>query len=220
MHKTRAKTRRTARGFTLFEVLIAVALLSAIFVIVAGALSFSVRAWRSADASISAMRDVAFAQSMMRQTLEGAYPRLAGNGYVDFAGGADSVRFIGRTPNALNAAARSYIEIRAMEAEDGVTVAIAFSPEFADETVRETMIEGLTELSFSYLPRRQTNAPEPEWADNWTGEARLPALIKIEAQFREDDRRQWPPLIIAPQIDVDAACRYDPLTHFCQGRRQ
>lgn len=224
MRKTIAKKQQASRGFTLLEVLIAVALVSAIFVIVAGALQFSVRAWRASNASITATQDVAFAQSIMRQSLEDAYPRLAGAGAVEFTGAAESVRFIGQTPNALNAPARAYIDISAEEtengAENGIAIVIAFRPEFTSDTVRETLIDGLSNVSFSYLPPRRDGAPEPEWSDHWTGAARLPALIKVDARFPEGDRRAWPPLIIAPQIDVDAACRYDPLTHFCQGRRQ
>lgn len=215
-----AKNRRAAQGFTLLEVLIGIALVSMIFVIVASALQFSVRAWRNTDNAITAMQDVAFAQSIMRQALEDVYPRLAGDGYVDFLGDAGGVRFVGRTPNAVSAFARADIELRTVETENGAALAIAFRPEFTDETVRETLIDDLAAVSFSYLPRQKNGAPKPGWTDSWAGEARLPALIKIEVQLREDDRRRWPPLIIAPRIDVDAACRYDPLTNFCQGRRR
>lgn len=215
-----AKNRQTARGFTLLEVLISVALISVIFIIIAGALQFSVRAWRKADTSITAMQDVAFAQSIIRQTLEEAYPRLGGDGYIDFTGDIDGVRFIGPTPNAINTPTRSHITISTVDAEDGVAISIEFRPEFTEDTVRETLIEGFSDVSFAFLPPKKDGAPPPEWTDKWAGEARLPALIKIDAQPHDEDMREWPTLLIAPQIDVDAACRYDPLTNFCQGRRQ
>lgn len=217
-HKTTSK-QSAARGFTLLEVLVSVALISAIFIIVASALQFSVRAWRISDTSITALQDVAFAQSLMRRAVKGAYPRLAAGGDIEFTGDVNGVRFVGETPNALNAPARAYIEISAMEEESGFNITIAFRPEFTDGPVREVLIDALSGVSFSYLPRRENNGPEPEWTDAWTGQSRLPALIKVEATFHDGDRRQWPPLIIAPQIDVDASCRYDPLTNFCRGRR-
>jgi len=214
------RERRAEKGFTLIEVLIAVALVSAIFVIVAGALQFSVRAWRNTEASLTAVRDVAFAQSILRRTLESAYPRLAGDDRIDFVGDATGVRFVAETPNALDAPVRSRIAIRSVASEDGVAVVIEITPEFSDTRVEETLIEGMSSVSFSYLPRRRDGAGAPEWTDRWAGEARPPALVKIEAQPAKDDRRRWPALIIALKTDVDAACRYDPLTNFCRGRRQ
>jgi general secretion pathway protein J len=46
----------------------------------------------------------------------------------------------------------------------------------------------------------------------------LPKLIRIRVSFKPRDGRIWPDLIVAPHIDADSGCVYDPSIRHCAGR--
>lgn len=210
--------REASRGFTLFEVLIAVSLLALLSLVTLSALRFGAGAWRKGDATLSALEEASFAQQFLRQSLSAAYPRLAGEDAqaVEFVGGPSEIRFVGPVPLSVSPAARAYLTIRVEEGARGNSLVAEIRPELMGDsaTVEETLVRGMTEFRFSYLA-----AGETQWREGWAGEPRLPALIRIEATPMESSGAVWPELIIAPQIDADASCRYDRLSKYCQGRR-
>ncbi|MEZ5892449.1 MAG: prepilin-type N-terminal cleavage/methylation domain-containing protein [Parvularculaceae bacterium] len=212
---------RHCRGFTLYEVLIAVSLLALLSLVTVSALRFGVGAWRKGDAALSAMEEVSFAQQFLRQSLSSAYPRLAGEGQqsVEFSGSDSEIRIVGPVPLSVSPAARANLMIRVEKTDRGENLIAEIRPELMDEdardaTVREMLIGGMKEIRFSYMAKGET-----AWRDRWANEPRLPALIRIEAAPAENREAVWPELIIAPQIDADASCRYDALSKYCQGRR-
>jgi hypothetical protein len=63
---------------------------------------------------------------------------------------------------------------------------------------RRVLIDGLARAQFRYF-----GAPEPgqtaDWRDNWNGNAGLPELVAIEAEFLDGGGRAWPVLQVAPK---------------------
>ncbi len=214
--------RRASGGFTLVEVLIAIALLALLSVMILGALRLGVRAWERGDAAYTGVEDVSFAQLILRRSLEEAYPQLVRGEsatVIDFNGSETGVSFLGPAPQSLRPAGRARIVVRSVADGESVTLVIEIRPELANPenngaVIVEPLIEGLESVKFSYLPLGESG-----WRSAWTNETRLPALVKIEAEITGGGR-VWPTLIIAPRIGVDVACRYDPLTKYCQGRRR
>ena len=55
------------------------------------------------------------------------------------------------------------------------------------------------------------------WHESWRDQTRMPRLVRVTVTSRQGATR-WPPLVVAPRIDVDANCVLDLLTRDCRGR--
>src|SRR3954466_6122521 len=89
-------------GFTLVEVLVALALFSLLAVLLFDNVKFGLQAWRSGSARADALqRDVA-AQDVLRRLIGNLYPMMLGEGSaqrrIDFDGQAESLEFLGDAP--------------------------------------------------------------------------------------------------------------------------
>lgn len=215
------------RGFTIAEALVATALVALLFVIILGGLRLGLDVWRRNSAALAGVNEISFAQGLLRRAIIDAYPSLTGDdpqaGVVDFAGTSTTLSFLAPAPQAAAAAGKARVSFRVTPEADGLSLVMEMrlanpAADGEDRVVVETLMRGMESFAFSYYPR---NAPPDglSWRAAWTNEARLPVLVKAEAVFPEGDARVWPVLIAAPRIDVDASCRYDRLTHYCQGRR-
>jgi general secretion pathway protein J len=216
-----AHKRCASRGFTLPEVLIAVSLLALLSLMVVSGLHFGVRAWRKSSVVVSSVEEISFAQQFLRRSLTGAYPHLVGKGVqsVDFKGSATELSFLGPVPQSVSPAARAHLIFHTEPSAGGMSLIVEIRPELMRSDARnaiitETLIDDMENIKFSYRAEG-----ESDWRDQWMNKPHLPALIRIESEPREGDRRIWPTLIVSPGIDVDVSCRYDPLTKYCQGRR-
>lgn len=224
---SRAQTQNAEAGFTLLELLIAITLLGFISLALFGALRFGTRVWERAEQRTASIATIARVQALLRRELAGAYPAYvradASHGAIAFDGTAERINFIGPAPLSLAQAGRARIEIARTSDETGLALILRAKPELArddTEAKSEILIDHLTALNVAYFGE----GPEGEaasWQERWKDAQRLPRLIRIEAQFESQassSQSYWPPLIIAPVITADVSCRYDPLTHDCEGR--
>lgn len=185
-------------------------------------LRYGFAAWRSGEAVFSGAEEVSLAQEILRRSLEDAYPRVvgeAGAGFIDFEGSATRMSFLGPALLPSLSGARERLILSASPDAGHMSLILESRPEVAvsvneGAVVAERLVERMESFTFSYLADGETS-----WRDQWSNEARLPALIRIEGEPRDGDRRRWPTFIVRPRTDVDAACRFDPLTKYCQGRR-
>jgi len=211
-----------ASGFSLLEVLVTTALSALVLVLLLGGVQTGFKAEERIGRTVSGSDDVRFAQDYLRRTLSGSIPMLdrTTDGAVprlSFEGGSSVVSWVAPAPLAISQGglARYKVEIRTDDQNPALLITISnldAGPD-SDPVSAFALIEGFETARLSYL------GDDRLWRDDWRVQHRLPELIKIEVTFAKQDGRQWPAFIVAPSNDVDAGCRYDPVTHSCRGRR-
>lgn len=210
-------------GFTLMELLVAMTLLGLVMVLLTGGIRFGARVWERSEAQGSHTDTIRVAQEFLRRQLSRAYPLFVTdptNPHVEFSGNEDSMALLTTAPQAFSQPGRIRLRIASTKNANSADLIIAMQDELAKNDSfgeTQTLVRGFESLSFSYfgtLPRDK----EPSWHHDWTDARTFPLLIRVEGRFPLGDERKWPDLVVAPRINADAACIYDALTQYCQGR--
>ncbi|HWD28595.1 MAG TPA: prepilin-type N-terminal cleavage/methylation domain-containing protein [Rhizomicrobium sp.] len=194
-------------GFTLIEILVTLALLSLLAVLLFGGLRFGVRAWDGAQAHGAGMEELHVVQDRLRHEIEAAYPGYDASDplhpRIDFSGGEAHMDFLAPAPQALDTPGR--IRTVLSVARDGNDARLDM--EAGDAA--SALLRHAASIRFAY-------SDGDRWTDSWNGT--LPKLIRIRVSFKPRDGRIWPDLIVAPHIDADSGCVYDPSIRHCAGR--
>jgi general secretion pathway protein J len=202
------------RGFTLLELLVAITLLGLLMAALFGGLRLGTRVWETADARLEASVRIQIVQDFIRQRLaealplEGMPPELAEEGMGEplFQGTVEAVRFAGLLGENLGTGVY-VMELALAEYEDSGHLVLRWHPlEPHDQTSEEiepdqrVLIENIEALELSYFGTIDPAQP-PDWWQAWEGQAELPRLIRLRVRFADNDRRQWPELIVRPMVD-------------------
>jgi general secretion pathway protein J len=215
---------RPEAGFTLVELLAALALLSLLSVILLGSLHFGLKAWERGAVHADRVDHVALVQGFLRRAIEDAYPFFtvdaATQGRVEFEGTPSSLRLLSSAAHALRSGGRSRLSLAAVQGRQGLDLVVTATPELARDdgaVTRKVLLADIQSIELSYFGRGRADR-EPAWHDRWTAEVRLPRLVRIRVSFPPGDHRLWPDLRVAPRIGADVGCVYDPLSKRCRGR--
>jgi prepilin-type N-terminal cleavage/methylation domain-containing protein len=175
--------RSPSRGFTLLELLVAVALLALLAASVLGAVRLIARATGPVStAAIEATYTLA-GMDWLGAQLRSALPvedldAAAPSGAVRFSGTGDRLRFVVPAPDAF--AAYGYVELELISLEDALDARLlAYSPDPSTSAVlhAERLVTG-SGARFEYFGRTAPGR-DPGWHDRWRGEAGLPARVRI-----------------------------------------
>jgi len=212
------------RGFTLLEVLIALALMSLIGTILIESLHVGGRAWQQVTRTAVNVDEIARAQNFLRQRLNTMYPPgspagvaaadrsfVGENNLLEFSGAAPGDPGIGfaRYRLALSSAQTSDLVVR-YRPEDGES-----PPVHGSDWSSERLLEHTEGLVIQFW---EESAGTPgHWATHWGDATRLPRLIRIDVRFADHDARRWPPLYVEPRIDTRATCVFDVVSRRCRG---
>lgn len=200
-----------AGGFTLLEMLVALALLGGLGLLLAGALQTGGLAWRrsrgiSEDVALRDGLRLAFEHQLgqAQPVFAGADP---GDARLDFLGEPDGVSFLGPLPEAIapGVLARQRLVVAAS------TLVLAWQvPGMAEEVL--PVLEGVTALRLGYWAPPEAGE-EGGWRAEWRDRPRLPGLIALEIL-----RPPAAPLafLVAPRITATPACLYDPVGPACR----
>jgi general secretion pathway protein J len=195
----------SARGFTLVEALVGLALLGLLTALGFGALGLVARA--GAAVAPDPMQ-VAAVQELLRLRLLGAMPVIgeggAGRPAVLFEGGPARLRFVADLPPRFAVPGPALIELRHEAGAEGVLI-LAWAPLGAaasGEGARgRVLLGGVARLALRYHgdPSGRDGAT---WRDRWEEAAVLPAAVQVALEFAPGDPRRWPPLLVAPRLAV------------------
>jgi general secretion pathway protein J len=189
---------RRERGFSLIELLVALAVFALIGALVASAVRAGLGGARRMDAHAERLEEVRLSQTFLRRQLGLAQPvfwRDDERRSLAFEGAPDHVDFVAEAAPQLGGGARVF---RVARTADGVELLwaplAADAASFAFERAQRRLLVGrLGAVRFSYFGAVESNRP-PTWREDWRGPA-LPLLVRIAAAA--DD---WPELTIGPML--------------------
>ncbi|WP_315722114.1 MULTISPECIES: prepilin-type N-terminal cleavage/methylation domain-containing protein [unclassified Bradyrhizobium] len=210
-------------GFTLVEVLVALALFSLLAVLLFDSVKFGVQAWRSGSARAESFQRELVAQDVLRRLIGNLYPMMLGEGAaqrrIDVDGQAESLEFLSDAPAVSGGAGRFRFKLFADRRRDGGDLVLQSRPELAvkPDTERTLLVSDIDRIELSYAARATGDA-SPAWSTSWKDQSEAPGLIRLRVLMRPGDARHWPELVIAPRVQADVACVYDALTMRCRGR--
>ncbi len=214
---------RRARGFTLIEVLVSVALMALIATILVVSLQLGGHAWQQVTRLASGTEDIAQAQAFLRERLGTLYPDGIGRAGLAPTGrlvsDGSNLEFSGFAPAATPGALLRYqITVRGDRA--ALTVRAQPDPQGALDSPTsdgsdEYLVRGVASLAVQFW---QVSPDSPgRWVGTWSGSTELPRLIRIDVSFPDGDRRQWPSLYVEPRVDTAVDCQFDVVSRRCRG---
>jgi general secretion pathway protein J len=211
-------------GFTLVELLAALALFSLLCTLLFGNVRFGMRAWQYGAVHAEQVDQTMVVQGVLRRIIEEAYPLFLVSDpthpHVDFDGMQTSLDFLSSAPTAAGAGPR-YRFLVATDKVGGKTDLVMTSrPELAstaDANTRTVLLADIERVEFSYFGATLSDSAA-QWRNEWLQQAAAPQLVRVRAWFPAHDGRKWPDLLVTPRISADVSCVYDALTKRCRGR--
>lgn len=204
---------RRTRGFSLMEVLAALALLTIILLGVYSGISTATRIVRSGSQAIERMDDVRSAQSFLRSELAQAlvvpFGETDDGDPIVFSGDAKTMRFVAPMPGYLS---RLGPELQTLSlVDDGrglfrleVTLSL-LPPDGSDPkpiSEPQVLMRGIRKGAFSYRGMNEQNEPG-EWQDTWADSPRTPSLARIALDVTGNVA--FPSLVAPVRIDPSAS---------------
>ena len=208
-------------GFTLLELLVALAVLGLLSLVLFGSLSFGIQVWQRSEDALESANHVHNVEAALFRDVSRAYPLYAliapGHAKIDFDGTEDSLIFL--TPDDTLPGALDRVTIKQEASDDGTVVTRSSALELSAQagTQDTVLFTHVGQLRFSYFGADASGKPSA-WRDEWRDRTRPPSLIRIEIAFTNRPEGFWPGLVVAPRLSSDAGCVFDPLTKDCRGR--
>lgn len=193
--------RRSCRGFTLFELLLSVTILSIVAALILGAFRVGYRAWEKGEASIEDLQRLRIVLDRVKRQLSAAVPDTI-NGEdapgIGFSGAEDSIRFISGyslVPGIQKG--RVIVNYRVSETPDAgkrllfheESLVFVDTEQHTDPDADQyyELLAGTAGIVFEYLKpgEAQTIAT---WSSTWDSETEgaIPAAVRISVRTQPD----------------------------------
>lgn len=218
------------RGFTLIEIVVALALLAMVSISLFESLRFGQRTYEKVIRGGGAHWDVFAAQRLVRNLVESAYPEEPSQtGAVrryGLEGRKDRIVLTAPAPEAVGGAGLFRYEFSLRQnVAAGYDVLVRWWPDYAVDTgsvaasAQEVLIEKIVSLEWSYRAAPALNdsgGGGDAWKNEWLDSQELPALVRLRVKFPDGDSRRWPDLVMAPRVTDDANCVFDIVAQRCR----
>lgn len=192
------------RGFTLLELLIALAIVGALLATLLGALRVGLASWRQGDDRAEAHQHLRSLSEVLRHSVAAAFPyrqsgQEGGAPEVQFKGEEGRLSFVTFSPPFPLAAPAPFTAVtftRQAGEHPGLAIREKALPNFNpfEETEPIFLDPAVMEVAFQYL------RPDGGWTDAWDGAAEqgLPQAVQIRLTARLGGRTETlPPLTIS-----------------------
>jgi general secretion pathway protein J len=216
-------TRGGNRGFTLIEVVVALAILSLCTMVLYQGLEVALSGWRTAVSRSVDQDSVTTAQRFLRARLESLSPfrpGASGGAAAAVTGTDQELEFTGAAPSAMGPGELRY-ELRLRRGRAGNEFLVRWRRAWdgridrvADAWHEEAILQDARSLEFQYLAIDPVAGPT--WRSEWRSRTAAPALIRVFVTFEPGDRRRWSHFTVKPLIDADPRCDFDPVSRACR----
>lgn len=206
------------KGYSLLELVIALALLGFIAVAMTGGIRFGARAWEVSEQKVESVERLEGAQNLLRSLLQRAVPRQLDPAFaVDldlFRGTAEALTFTASAPSAFGAEGLTRFELRVEGDAPAQRLLLSWQgANGAAPAKTQELVAGAERIDIAYAVREQTGGLR--WRDSWSDQSGAPVLVMIRALFPKSSNRRWPPLIVRTRITHDPLCLYNADTFGC-----
>jgi general secretion pathway protein J len=197
---------KTARGFTLIEVLIAMTLLSIMMVLLFGSMKICAESWEKGENKIAEVNNVAAVVNFFQRHLVQAEPlwndfsneEKNGEKLFSFQGRPQAFQFVSAFPASAGRAGLQLISV-ALDKDRGEQVLkVTLTPFFpigeGGEWFKEEeiLLRSVSFFSLTYFGSEDGQA-ESRWLDEWIEKDRQPQLVKINIGL--ENEMYWPEMI-------------------------
>jgi general secretion pathway protein J len=221
---------RSQRGFTLIELVVAMALLATMMLLLYSGLSFGIRSWDAGDVNGRRTADRRIGENFLRREIAELFPmRWKEPNVVKFAfeGERDHMRFVSSRPAGLaqgglslvglevqdegrGSRKRNLVMRRAMPDDEQKS----FDP--LDKAEPTLMLAGVQSVSFEYFGSENDFTP-PQWTDTWKPTNRIPEAIRLHIVAEEGP---LPDMSVRISLGEEAGCLENAFQRNCRPRRQ
>jgi general secretion pathway protein J len=217
-------TARRARGFTLLELMIGLALLGLIMTLIFAGLQLTLRGWDTAEAAGERANRMRLAQALLARELAAVYAyrwKNSADMNLAFVGASDSVRFVSITPPRAAQGGLNLVELFVDRSGRDVRLLMRRQipargqRDFArlEEEESVVLLDGLAGAAFDFFGS-DTPAAKPSWRDRWEDLQRLPRLVRVS--LRSPGSPPWPELVVALRVSERAGCTgWDEVNERC-----
>jgi general secretion pathway protein J len=206
-------SRRRQRGFTLLEVLGALALLALLLVAVYGGVRSAIHGVRSGSAAITRVDQIGSAQRFLRSELSQALAQpIDHNDHgqpIYFHGSEHEMRYVAPLPGYLGKLGPQLQVLKLVEGDKGgqrLELQLSLLPPDGQPPKPlgdpQVLLDHIEKGSFDYRGRDALNRVLP-WSSDWADGTRLPQLVRIRLQA--EDGYDWPELSVPLRVNAGAA---------------
>jgi general secretion pathway protein J len=213
-------------GFTLVEILVAVALIGLLSSLIFGGIGFGARAWTKVERRTIEGTDIGAVQGVLRRTIAAAFPAFTSSDPTDrsiaFDGEGGSLALIAPLPTAVEAGVMA--RERFFVAQNGAAQALFMGwrldlpssdegTPLAEQTV--LLLDHVRKAVFDYFGPLD-DMQDPIWQASWTGRRSLPQMVRVRIERDDRSLPLWPDLISQPRVTTNPVCVYDPADVGCR----
>jgi prepilin-type N-terminal cleavage/methylation domain-containing protein len=196
------------RGFTLLELLVAVALTAVMITVVAGAFAAGLRVWQRASQMDGPYQDAVLALELIQKDVRNTVPfRL-----VPFRGGASLIEMPALVAVPLPGGAQEqpgsirYEFSAATRRLERITR--TFSIPDGEKESREVILDKVEQVRFAYADRGPDGKAALSWSDTWSPGTNSPAAVKVT--LRAPPSVDFERMIVQPRTPTQD---FGPRTH-------
>jgi general secretion pathway protein J len=220
-------TARRAAGFTLIELVVAMALLGTMMLLLYSGLSFSLRSWDAGEASGRRSADRRIGENFLRRELSEIFPMRWKDPMalrVAFDGEKERLRFVSARPAGASLGGLSLVslEVERGDRERHLVMRRAMPDDEAkdfgplDKAERTVLLEGVDSVQFAYFGA-ENDFTAPKWSDTWPYIERVPQMIRL--RMRSSDSTPLPDMVVRIELGEEAGCLENSFQRVCRPRR-
>ena len=220
---------RSQRGFTLIELVVAMALLGTMMVLMYSGLTFSLRGWDAGAANGQRIADRRIGENFLRRELSEIFPMRWKDPMVlrlAFEGETQRVRFVSSRPADVTGGGLSLVGIEVEAGADSRDRSLVMRRAMPDDDAKDfgpldgakgtVILAGVDSVAFSYFGS-ENDFTDPKWSDTWTYAGRVPQMVRM--RIRTTEGTVLPEMLVRVNLGEEAGCLENSFQRVCRQRR-
>lgn len=219
---------RASGGFTLIELVLAMALLATMMLLLYSGLSFALRSWDAGDANGRRTADRRIGENFLRRELTETFPmrwKDPSTVKVAFAGETQSLRFASSRPAGISSGGLSLVGIKVEEDVVKRSRNLVMRRAMPDDEAKDfkpldsaepsILIGGVDSVAFAYFGS-VNDFSEPQWTDTWPYPGRVPQMVRV--RVKTEDGSPIPDMVVKVMLGEEAGCLENSFQRNCRPR--